>query len=173
MRSSLCFTLCGLHILCNVPILIIHPHSGKYDVGGGNHGCIRWNVISWRYFYAVTKLIFIHPTTNFYATSAPKTFLRILSIDFMHPISHHVPWLKFQIYEFYFFFQKNIHNGSWIVHKNIRSSLVKTIFESDASLRNYNEKTKEIILDVCMLACVSSVRLCQVEHLAREEVSMW
>ena len=50
---------------------------------------------------------------------------------------------------------------------------MKTIFESNASLRNYNEKTKEIILDVCMLACVSSVRLCQVEHLAREEVSMW
>ena len=59
------------------------------------------------------------------------------------------------------------------MHKNVRSSMVKTIFESDASLRNYNEKTKEIILDVCMLACVSSVRLCQVEHLAREEVSMW
>ena len=62
--------------------------------------------ISRRGFYAVTKLFFIHQITNFYATSAPKTFLRILTIDSMHPIGHHVPWFKFQIYEFYFF--KNI-----------------------------------------------------------------
>jgi hypothetical protein len=54
-------------------------------------------------FYAVTKLFFIHQTTNFYATSALKTFLRILTFDYMHPIDHHVPWFKFQIYEFYFF----------------------------------------------------------------------
>ena len=58
------------------------------------------------------------------------------------------------------------------MHKNIMSSMVKTFFELDASLRNYNKKTKEIILDMCMHACVSSVRLCQVEHPAREEVSM-
>jgi hypothetical protein len=36
------------------------------------------------------------------------------------------------------------------VHKNIRSLMVKTIFESDDSMRNYNEKTKEIRIDVCM-----------------------
>jgi hypothetical protein len=34
------------------------------------------------------------------------------------------------------------------------------------------KKMKEIRLDVCVHACVSSVRLCQVERLAREEVSM-
>jgi hypothetical protein len=28
--------------------------------------------------------------------------------------------------------------------------MVKTIFESDDSMRNYNEKTKEIRIDVCM-----------------------
>ena len=50
--------------------------------------------------------------------------------------------------------------------------MVKTVFESDASLRNYNEKTKEIIIDVCMHACVSSVTLFQLERPAREEVSM-
>ena len=45
---------------------------------------------------------------------------------------------------------------------DIRSLMVKTVFESDASLRNYNEKTKEIRLDACMHACVSFVMLCQV-----------
>jgi len=32
------FYACGLHVLCIVPMLIIHPHSGKHDIGGGNHG---------------------------------------------------------------------------------------------------------------------------------------
>ena len=32
------FYACGLHVLCIVPMLIIHPYSGKHDVGGGNHG---------------------------------------------------------------------------------------------------------------------------------------
>jgi len=96
-------------------------------------------VSMWRCFYAVTKLIFIHPTTNFYRTSAPKTLLRILTSDFMHLINHYVSWFKFQIlkntrsswcflltrsiqmyktlfysaqnYEFLIFFQKYIHNG--------------------------------------------------------------
>ena len=34
--------------------------------------------------------------------------------------------------------------------------MVKTVFESDASLRNYNKKTKEIILDACMHASALS-----------------
>jgi hypothetical protein len=55
-------------------------------------------------------------------------------------------------------FQKYIHNGSWIVHKNVRSSMVKTVLESEASLRNYREKMKEIRMDASMHACVS---LCQ------------
>ena len=57
------------------------------------------------------------------------------------------------------------------MHKNVRSSMMKTVFESDASLRNYNEK-KEIRLDACMNACVNFVRLCQPERRARGEVSM-
>jgi hypothetical protein len=47
--------------------------------------------ISRRGFYTAIKLIFIHPTTNFYTTSTQITFLRILIIVSMHPISHHVP----------------------------------------------------------------------------------
>jgi hypothetical protein len=31
----------------------------------------------WRCFYAVTKLFFIHSTTNFYTTSASKTFVGV------------------------------------------------------------------------------------------------
>jgi hypothetical protein len=41
------------------------------------------------------------------------------------------------------------------VQKNVMSLMVKTVFESDTSLRNYREKTEEIRLDVCMSACVS------------------
>jgi hypothetical protein len=33
--------------------------------------------------------------------------------------------------------------------------MVKIVFESDASLRNYREKTKEIKVDAYMSACVS------------------
>ena len=50
------------------------PHSGKHDVGGGNHDCVRYNVYFAERFLRSNKLIFIHPTTNLYATSAPKTF---------------------------------------------------------------------------------------------------
>ena len=46
------------------------------------------------------------------------------------------------------------------MHKNVRSGIVKTVFELDASLRNYNEKTKEIRLDGCMHACMR--RPCEV-----------
>jgi hypothetical protein len=35
---------------------------------------------------------------------------------------------------------------------------MKTVFESDASLRNYREKIEEIRMHACMHACVS---LCQ------------
>jgi hypothetical protein len=55
-------------------------------------------------------------------------------------------------------FQKYIHNRSWIVHKNVRSSMVKTVLESEASLRNYREKMEEIRMDASMHAYVS---LCQ------------
>ena len=47
----------------------------------------------------VTKLIFIHQTTNFYAMSVPKIFLRILTIYYMNVIVHHVLFFKFQILE--------------------------------------------------------------------------
>jgi hypothetical protein len=42
--------------------------------------------------------------------------------------------------------------------KNVMSLMVKTVFESDTSLRNYHEKMEEIRLGVCMSACVS---MCQ------------
>ena len=101
MRLSPCtFYACGLHVLCIVLMLIIHPYSGKHDVVEAITVVLGEMSISRRGFYAVTKLIFIHPTTNFYATSVQKTFLRILTILSMHPIGHHVPWFKFQIYEF-------------------------------------------------------------------------
>jgi hypothetical protein len=87
-----------------------------------------------------------------------KTFIRILISDYMHRIGHHMAWFKFQIMNFKNF-QKHSHNESWIVYKNIRSSMVKTIFESDASLSNYCEKTDEIRVDACMSACVSMCQL--------------
>jgi hypothetical protein len=113
--------------------------------------------ISWRGSYVV-RIFFIHSTNNVYATSVPKTFIRILTGDYMHRIGHHMTWFKFQIMNFKNF-QKYIHNGSWIVHKNIKSSMVKTVFESDASLSNYREKTDEIRVDACMSARVSMCQL--------------
>jgi hypothetical protein len=47
------------------------------------------------------------------------------------------------------------------VHKNVRSSMVKTVLESEASLRNYREKIEEIRMDASMHACVSLVSACQ------------
>jgi hypothetical protein len=44
------------------------------------------------------------------------------------------------------------------VHKNVRSPMMKTVFESDASLKNYCEKIEEIRMDICTHVCVS---LCQ------------
>ena len=84
------FYACGLHVVWIVPMLIIYSHSRKHDVGGGNHVCVRWNVHLVERFLRGNKINFIHPTTNFYAMSWPKTFVRILTIVSMHPISHHL-----------------------------------------------------------------------------------
>jgi len=45
-------------------------------------------------FLRNNEIILIHQTTNFYATLAPKTFLRILTIWFYASNRHHVPWFK-------------------------------------------------------------------------------
>ena len=79
---------------------------------------------------------------------------------------------KFKFMNFKFISKKIFTMDLESCVKKVRSSMVKTVFESDASLRNYNEKTKEIRLDGCMHACVGLVRLCQVECPARGEVSM-
>jgi hypothetical protein len=42
------------------------------------------------------------------------------------------------------------------VHKNVRSSMVNTVLESEASLRNYREKIEEIRMDASMHTCVSA-----------------
>jgi hypothetical protein len=107
----------------------------------------------WKFIVDSQNCFFIHPTTNFYATLASKTFLCSLTQDCMRPISHHVPWFKFQILNF---FQKYIHNGSWIVHKNVRGSTMKTVFQSDALLRDYRKKIEEIGLDACIRQRVSA-----------------
>jgi hypothetical protein len=39
--------------------------------------------------------------------------------------------------------------------------MVKTVLESEASLRNYREKIEEIRMDASMHACVSLVSACQ------------
>jgi hypothetical protein len=49
--------------------------------------------------------------------------------------------------------------------KNIRSLMVKIVFESNISLRNYREKIEEIKVDACMSAYVG---LCQVTGLLAE-----
>ena len=104
-RSSTCFYALDHKFLCVDESMMLV--EAIMVVPGGMF-------VSRRGFYVVTKLFFIHQTINFYATSAPKTFLRILTIDSMHPISHHVPWFKFQIYEFKFFFEKY---SQWILNR--------------------------------------------------------
>ena len=86
------FYACDLFVICIISMLIIHPYSGNMMLVEA-----IMVSISRRGFYAVTKIIFVHPTTNFYVTSTPKTLLHILTIDSMHPISHQVSWFKFQI----------------------------------------------------------------------------
>jgi hypothetical protein len=51
--------------------------------------------------------------------------------------------------------------SQWILNcvKNVRSLMVKTVFESDVSLRNYREKVEKIKVEACMKACVSMCRL--------------
>jgi hypothetical protein len=69
------------------------------------------------------------------------------------------------------YFKKYIHNGSGIVHKSVRSSMVKSIFELDVSLRNYREKIEEIRIGARMQyvsACVSPRQLLGVTPDCRE-----
>ena len=107
------------------------------------------------FFYTVTKLICIHLSSNFYASSTQKNIFAYL--DHCFDASNRPSRAMIQNFKFMNckFFQKNIHNGSWIVHKNVRSSTVKIVFESDVSLRNYRKKIEEIKVDARMHACVS------------------
>jgi hypothetical protein len=50
--------------------------------------------------------------------------------------------------------------------------MVKIVFESDASLRNYHEKIEEIKVDTCMSACVSLRQSVSGGWSAREKVFM-
>jgi hypothetical protein len=84
------FYVCGLYVLCIVPMLIIHPIVESMMLVEAITVVPGEMFISRRGFYAVTKLMFIHLTTNFYATSAQITFLRTLTIVSMHPIGNHV-----------------------------------------------------------------------------------
>jgi hypothetical protein len=57
------FYACCLHVLCIIPILIIHLESEKHDVSGGNHGYARWKV-------HLVKSFFLHGNKiNFYSSS--------------------------------------------------------------------------------------------------------
>jgi hypothetical protein len=51
-----------VRVLCIISMLIIHPHSGTHDVGGDNHGCVRWNVHSAKKFLGGNKI-------NFYSSN--------------------------------------------------------------------------------------------------------
>jgi hypothetical protein len=55
---------------------IIYPCIGKHDISGGNHGSITWNVHLIERFLFSNKLIFIHSTSNLYATWYDLNFNR-------------------------------------------------------------------------------------------------
>ena len=74
------FYACALHVLCIVRILIIHPHSGKHDVGGGNHCCVRWNVHLMERVLCGNKINFYSSNNIFLCNIGAKNFLRTLTV---------------------------------------------------------------------------------------------
>jgi hypothetical protein len=66
-------TICR-HGLCIVLKSIIHPCIRKHDISGGNHGSVTWNVHLMERFLFSNKLIFIHSTSNLYATWYDSNF---------------------------------------------------------------------------------------------------
>jgi len=97
------FYACGLHVLCIIPILIIHPIVESMMLVEAITVVLGGISISRRGFYAVTKLFFIYPTTNFYTMSAQNTFLRILTIVSTHPIDIMCHDSNFKFMNFNFF----------------------------------------------------------------------
>jgi hypothetical protein len=63
----------GLHILCVVPISVIHPIVGSIMLVEAIT-IVKWNVHLAEMFLRGNKVNFIHPTNNFYAMSAQKLF---------------------------------------------------------------------------------------------------
>jgi hypothetical protein len=47
---------------------------GKHDISGGHHGSVTWNVHLMEMFLSSNKLIFIHSTSNLYATWHDSNF---------------------------------------------------------------------------------------------------
>jgi hypothetical protein len=63
------FYACGLHVLCVVPMSVIHPIVGSIMLVKAIT-VVKWNVYLAERFLHGNKVNFIHPTTNFYAMSA-------------------------------------------------------------------------------------------------------
>jgi hypothetical protein len=83
------FYACGLHVLCVVPISVIHPIVGSIMLVE-IITVVKWNVHLAERFYVVTKLILVIQLL-ISMQCRRKTFLCILTIDSTHPIGHHVP----------------------------------------------------------------------------------
>jgi hypothetical protein len=95
-------------------------------------------------FYSFNQTLLCNVRAKNFCTHLDKWFYASKMV-----ITWHDSNFKFMNFKF---FQKYIQNGSWNVHKNVRSSMMKTIFESDASLRNYRRKTKENYMG-CIPTC--------------------
>jgi hypothetical protein len=63
----------GLHILCAVPMSVIHPIVGSIMLVE-TIMVVKWNVHLAERVLHGNKVNFINPTTNFYAMSAQKLF---------------------------------------------------------------------------------------------------
>jgi hypothetical protein len=73
-NTSPCYTCADSMFYALFPCSYTSPYCEAWYAGNTNVS--SGMSITCKGFYATTKLIFIHSTTNFYATSAPKTFLR-------------------------------------------------------------------------------------------------
>jgi hypothetical protein len=56
------FYACDLHVICIIPMLIIHLHSGKHDIDRDNQDYARWNVHLAERFLSGNKI-------NFYSSN--------------------------------------------------------------------------------------------------------
>jgi hypothetical protein len=129
LRSS-CFMCCS-HVTYT-------PYSGKRCWWRQSRLSSGMSIMR-RGFYAVIKLIFIHSSTNSIQRQRKNVFMHL---DNWLYASNWPSRAMIQISNLwiFIFFKKIFKVDLESCTKNVRSSMVKTVFESDALFKSYYEK---------------------------------